>query len=332
MLTIKRTGLALTGLAILSLLTRPAAAPAVVRPALLVLNKTDANLAIVDLKTFAVVAKIPVGAGPHELVTSTDGTLAFSANYGDTAPGQTISVIDLSTQKERKRLDVSPLVRPHGLAFAAGKLYFTSETRRIVARYDPAADKIDWMIGTGQTSTHMVNASADGRTLYTANIGGNSISIIENNAAGTNANVTSIPVGKGPEGFDITPSGKELWAANSQDGTVSIIDLATKKVTGSIDVKTKRSNRLKFTTDGLRALISDLDAGDIVVIDVATKSVTSRIPIGKSPEGILMDPDGTRAFIAVTGDNNIAILDLKTMAITRRLQTGIEPDGMALIK
>lgn len=325
--------LALTALVALSLLPDAAAAPAIVRPALLVLNKTDANLAIVDLKTFAVVAKIPVGAGPHELVTNTEGTLAFAANYGDAAaPGNTISVIDLSTQQETRRLDVSPLQRPHGLAFADGKLFFTSETSRVVGRYNTVSKMIDWVIGTGQTTTHMVHATADGKTLYTANIGGNSISIIERNAAGTTANVTSIPVGKGPEGFDVTPNGKELWAAHSQDGGISIIDLATKKVTATIDVRTKRSNRLTFTTDGARALISDLDAGEIVVIDVATRAVTLRIPVGKSPEGILIDPDGTRAFLAVTGDNHIAILDLKTMKVTRTIQTGTEPDGMALVR
>ena len=52
---------------------------------------------------------------------------------------------------------------------------------------DIAANAIDWIIGTGQTSTHMVYATADGRTLYTANIGGNSSSVIER---------------EGPEGFD----------------------------------------------------------------------------------------------------------------------------------
>ena len=309
------------------------ARPAPVRPALLVLNKTDANLAIVDLTTFAIVAKIPVGAGPHEIVTNTEGTMAFAANYGDAAaPGNTISVIDLSTQQETRRLDVSPLQRPHGLAFADGKLFFTSETSRVVGRYNTVSRMIDWVIGTGQTTTHMVHATADGKTLYTANIAGNSISIIERNAAGTTANVTSIPVGKGPEGFDVTPNGKELWAANSQDGSISIIDIATKKVTATFDAKTRRSNRLKFTIDGTRALVSDLDAGEIVVIDVATRAVTSRIPVGKSPEGILIDPDGTRAFLAVTGDHHIAILDLKTMALTRKIQTGLEPDDMAIVR
>lgn len=315
----------------LSLTILAHAAP--VRPALLVLNKTDNNLAIVDLTTFAITTRIPVGAGPHEIVTSADGRFAFAANYGDAAgAGQTISVIDLTSNTETRRVDVSPLRRPHGLAWADGRLYFTSETSRIVARYDPSANVMDWMFGTGQLQPHMVSTTSDGRTLYTANIAGNSISIIERTANPLSTNITTVPVGRGPEGFDVSPNGKELWAAHSQDGGVSVIDLATKKVSSTFDVKTGRSNRLKFTPDGTRALISDINAGAIVVVDVASHTVTQRIPVGKSAEGILMDPDGTRAFVAVTDDNNIAVLDLKTLTITRRIQTGGGPDGMAIVK
>jgi DNA-binding beta-propeller fold protein YncE len=45
-------------------------------------------------------------------------------------------------------------------------------------------------------------------------------------------------VGKGPEGFDVTPDGREIWAAHSRDGGVSIVDLEQKKVVGTIDLKT----------------------------------------------------------------------------------------------
>jgi YVTN family beta-propeller protein len=144
--------------------------------------------------------------------------------------------------------------------------------------------------------------------------------------------VTTIPVGNGPEGFDVTPDGRELWAAHSRDGAVSIIDLAQKKVTGSIDLQTKRSNRLKFTLDGTLALVSDLDAGEVLVIDVASRKVTKKIPLGRMVEGILMEPGGTRAFVAVNGDNHIAAIDLKTLAVTAKIETGRGPDGMAWVK
>src|SRR5580765_5093559 len=106
---------------------------------LLVLNKEDATLAIVDPASGKILGTVPTGQGPHELVVSTDGKFAFASNYGTgPAPGSTISMIDIAARKEVRRIDVSPLRRPHGLAFANGKLYFTAEASRQIARYDPA--------------------------------------------------------------------------------------------------------------------------------------------------------------------------------------------------
>jgi YVTN family beta-propeller protein len=302
-------------------------------PRLVVLNKEDATLVTVDPSTGKVLGRVPTGEGPHEVIVSADGRTAFVGNYGGAGgPGNTISVIELGAMKELRRFDVSPLRRPHGVYFADGKVYFTAETNRIVARYDPASNQIDWLFGTGQASTHMVWVSPDATRMYTANIGGDSISIIERGATAQAWNQTVIPVGKGPEGFDVSPDGRELWAAHSGDGRVSIINLEQKKVVGTIDLQTKRSNRLKFTPDGRLALVSDLDAGEVLVIDVATRKVTKHITLGKMVEGILLQPDGARAYVAVNGDNYIAVIDLKTLTVTGRLETGKGPDGMAWVK
>src|SRR5436309_15958966 len=121
---------------------------------LLVLNKDDATFAVIDPATGRALGTVPVGQGPHELVASSDGKWAFASNYGTgPAPGHTISMIDIAGMKELRRIDVAPLSRPHGLAFANGKLYFTIEADKKIARYDPAADKIDWQFETGQTGT-----------------------------------------------------------------------------------------------------------------------------------------------------------------------------------
>jgi DNA-binding beta-propeller fold protein YncE len=178
--------------------------------ALLVLNKNDATMVIVDPDTGAVTGTVPVGEAPHELATSDDGRWAFASNYGTgPAPGHTISMIDVAAKKELRRVDVSPLQRPHGLAFAGGKLYFTAEANKKIARYDPAANKIDWTFDTGQDATHMVTIARDLKTMFTANIASDSVSAIESGADGA-WHQTVIRVGKGPEGNDLTPDGKQL--------------------------------------------------------------------------------------------------------------------------
>ncbi len=141
--------------------------------------------------------------------------------------------------------------------------------------------------------------------------------------------LTNIPVGAGDEGFDISPDGKEAWTANSGDGTVSVIDLTAKRVTATLQVDVKSANRLKFTPDGKRVLISLLGGPDLVVIDVAHHKVEKRIPIGHGAAGILVQPDGKRAFVACTPDDYVAIIDLDTLAVAGHIQAGGNPDGLA---
>jgi YVTN family beta-propeller protein len=296
---------------------------------LLVVNK-EGNLAIVDVKTREVLGKVPTGEGPHEVAASTDGKLAFVSNYGSSMPGSSISVIDVEARKE-KRLDLGSLRRPHGLDYAGGKLYFTAESNKLIGRYDPATNQIDWLLGTGQNSTHMVMVTPDLSKMFTANIGSNSISMIEPAGVG-NWNETVIDVGKGPEGFDISPDGKQIWAANSRDGSVSIIDIYTKHVVQTFGVQTKRSNRLKFTPDGRLVLISDLEAGDLLVLDHSTKKELKRLKLGRQPAGILVEPGSARAYVAVTGDNYIGVIDLKSLEMSARIQPGTGPDGMAWVQ
>lgn len=136
-------------------------------------------------------------------------------------------------------------------------------------------------------------------------------------------------VGKGPEAIDISPDEKEVWTAHSRDGGVSIIDIATRKVKQTLDVQTKRSNRLKFTPDGKRVLISDLAGGELVALDAVARKQIKRMPVGRNPEGILIVPDGSRAYVAIAGDNNVAVVDLRTLEVTGRISTGTGPDGMA---
>ena len=297
---------------------------------LVVLNKEDATLMIVDPKSGEVTGKTATGEGPHEVEVSADGRFAFVSNYGSRTPGSSLSVIDLRTAKELHRVDLTPMQRPHGLAMVDGKVWFTAEASKLVGRYDPATNRVDALLGTGQTGTHMMMFSKDGRTMATANIGGDSISVWT--LEGTNWNQTVVPVGKGPEGIDFTPDGLAIWTAHSRDGGVSIIDIATRKVSVSFDAGTKRSNRIKLTEDGKLALISDLSGNELVIVDVASRKVLKRVAIGKSPEGILIEPGGERAYIAVTGQNEIAVFDMKTLAVIRRIQTGKGPDGMAWVR
>ena len=295
---------------------------------LLVLNK-EGSVAIIDPATQKVLGRAPTGDGPHEVVATSDGKLAVASNYGSgQMPGHTLSVIDIASRKEIHRVDISPLSRPHGLFPVDGKVYFTAEGSKAIGRYDPAANRVDWVMGTGQDGTHMVVMSKDHNMIFTSNIGSGTISIFERAGSADDWRQTVVPVGHGAEGFDVSPDGKQLWAANAGDGTVSIVDIAEKKVVQTFPVDAKRSNRLKFTPDGKRALISDLTNGGLIVVDVAARKEVKRLTLGRSIAGILIVPDGSRAYVAATNDNYVAVVDLKNLEVMSRISTGTGPDGM----
>lgn len=291
---------------------------------LLVLNKAANELVFVDPNSNQIAGRVPVGDGPHEIVVSPDGRHAFVSNYGAQTPGQSISMIDIRGMKELRRIDLGPLRRPHGLWFADGRVYFTAEMNRLIGRYDPTSDKVDWLFGTGLTGTHMVSLTRDGR-IITANIGSDSMTVIEKN------NATVIPVGKSPEGNSLTPDQKQLWVANGGSGNISVIDLDSKRVIETIDIQTKRSNRLQFTPDGKLVFVSDLSGDEVVVLNAETHKQVKRLPVGRTPEGILVQPDGSRIYVALAGDNAVAVIDPKTLEVLKRIPTGSGPDGLAWV-
>jgi YVTN family beta-propeller protein len=325
------------------------------KTSLLVLSKHDHTLAIVDAASLRVVARVPVGDDPHEVVASGDGHTAYVSNYGF-GSFHTLAVVDLIAQHEEPLIDLGALRGPHGLAFEQGKVWFTAEAAKAIGSYDPGSQKVNWIMGTGQNRTHMLYVFPDAQKIVTTNVNSATVTVLEHTDGaaggppppppgappagvqggprrmagppGGDWNETVIPVGGGAEGFDVSPDGKQAWVANAWDGTISVIDIALKKVTATVQANARGANRLKFTPDGTRALVS---AGpELVVFDVAMRKEVKRLRIGKGGGGgILVEPDGQRAYVAFAEDGFVAVVDLKTLEIVGKVDAGANPDGLA---
>ncbi len=301
---------------------------------LLVLSKGDLTLSIVDPSTLKVIAHMPSGPDPHEVVASADGKYAYISNYGSGAYN-TIAVVDLVAHKTVGPIDLGALRGPHGLMYVGNKVWFTAEAAKVVGSYDPATQKVDLVLGTGQNRTHMVYVFDDLKRIVTSNVSSATMTIIDKTTSAgrggrgptSDWEETNVAVGRGAEGFDV--KGNELWAANAQDGTISIVDLAAKKVTHTLDADVKGANRLKFTPDGKLVLVSTLGGPDLSIFDAATKKLKKKIPIGHGAAGIEMQPDGARAFVACTPDSYVVTIDLKALDVGVHFDAGKQPDGMA---
>ena len=326
---------------------------------LLALSKRDGTLSVVDPSSLKVLARVPVGKDPHEVVASADGKTAYVSNYGGGAYN-TLSVVDLGKQTALPPVDLGPLRGPHGLAFEAGKTWFTAEAAKAIGSYDPTSGKVDWVLGTGQNRTHMIFVAKDAKWIVTTNVGSGTVTIIEKGVArpegppppmphdptgppnppsgmqggpmgpppGDAWEETVVPVGLGAEGFDVSPDGTEIWVANAQDGTISIVDVASKKV-ATLAASARGANRLKFTPDGKKVLVSSLGDSGLIVLDTRFRQEVKRIRLGRGAAGIVMQPDGTRAYVACSPDNYVAVIDLQSLQVVGRIDVGPEPDGLA---
>jgi YVTN family beta-propeller protein len=332
------------------------------KTALLALSKQDHTLCIIDPADLHVVARIPVGDDPHEVVASADGKTAYVSNYGFGA-FHTLAVIDLVGQTRKPSIDLGVLRGPHGLDFKLGKVWFTAEAAKAIGSYDSAAGKIDWIMGIGQDRTHMIYVFPDGERIVVTNVSSATVTILDKTEGraggpppgmppgmqagpppgaggpppgmppgpmptppGGDWKLTVLPVGGGSEGFDISPDGREAWIANAHDGTVSVIDLAEKKVTATLAANVPGANRLKFTPDGKLALISVGPA--LVVLDAATHKEVKRLANVHAFGGIQMQPDGARAYAACGRDGYVAVIDLKTLEMVGKVDVAA-PDGLA---
>jgi YVTN family beta-propeller protein len=333
--------------------TKPLAAQTPASAVLITLRGPgEHGLQIADPQTMKVVATVPIPGGgeAHEVAVSPDGKLAFvtttnfrmpQAGSPEEVPGRDfISVIDLTTQKELRRVQTGMESWPHGIVYVGGKVYFTAEGYMTVGCYDPATDHIEWMLGTAQNRTHMLVFSKDTKRIFTASTDSNTVTVIGPWEPPANYHkdhygprpiwgATQIPVGRGPEGIAITPDGKEVWVLNRGEGTASIIDTASLKVVQTFDLNTKVPVRLQFTPDGKRVVISDLDSGTVMILDAVARKEIKRIELGSRTHGVLISPDGSHAYVTELTSKRVAVIDLNKLELTGHILTGTEPENMA---
>ena len=134
-----------------------------------VVCKSDFQLALVDPATEKVLVKLPTGRGPHEVAVSPDGRTAYVSNFGrysvyppgDTAhdkAGDTITVVDLVGRKVKTTFDLGTHTGPHGMVVSHdGKfVWVTSETPQSVLELDSGTGKILHVWNTNQVRSHMI--------------------------------------------------------------------------------------------------------------------------------------------------------------------------------
>lgn len=316
---------------------------------LLVANKSDDTVDVVDLASGESRAMLPTGHAPHEIAVSPDGMTAVVSNYGDrTQPGSSLTVVDLDRLAVTRTVDLRSHTRPHGLAWLpSGKLVVTTEGSAHLLVVDPYAGTIEMEIETGQEISHMVAVTPDGRRAFVANIGSGSVTVVDLVAG---EKLADIGTGEGAEGVAITPDGREAWVGNRASDTLAVIDTETLEIVQQVPCP-GFPIRVAITPDGSRALVSAARSGEIVVFDVGARRELVRSKLDLStvptaaerlfgdrfgdspvPVGLVISSDGDSAWVAATQADVVVTVRTEDLAVIDLTRTGQEPDGMALVR
>jgi YVTN family beta-propeller protein len=322
-------------------------APAIHGSTLVVANKTDNTVDLIDLSAGKSVATLPTGYRPHEVAVSPDGTLAVVSNYGDRdQPGSTLTVIDLERVKVVSTVDLGRHSRPHGQAWiSATQLAVTTEGSEHLLVVSPLNGTIDKEIKTGQKVSHMVAVTPDGSRAFVANIGSGTVTAVDLVGG---SKLRDIPTGEGAEGIAVTPDGREVWVTNRAADTLSIIDPQTLEVRARIPCR-GFPIRVAPTPDGTKILVSAAESGEVVVIDAKTRQEIFRRQLDLStaadtstrlfgdrfgdspvPVGLVVAPDGFSAWVAATQADAVVVVATAGLRVQGILKAGKEPDGMAV--
>jgi DNA-binding beta-propeller fold protein YncE len=315
----------------------PAAASAGAQGRLLVAQKGDRSLAIVDPAAGNVIASVAEnGITGHEVAGSPDGRLAFVPIYGNSGVGKpgtdgnNIVVVDVAAQKLVGNIQFDHGVRPHCAVFGPkdGLLYVTTELDRAITIIDPKTLKIVGSIPTGQPESHMLALSHDGLRGYTANVGPGTVSVLDIKARKT---LTTIPVSGNTQRIAISNDDHWVFTADQTAPRMAVIDTATNKVTKWVKIDGLGYGSAA-TKDGRWLLVALPDQNKVDVIDLRTMTLARAVDVGKSPQEVLVGPDGKSAYVSCAGANEVAEVDLATWTVKRMIATGNGTDGLSWAK
>lgn len=295
---------------------------------LVITNKTPATATILDVASGRILATLPTGQGPHEIVLSRDGSTAVVTDYGSGTGGSTLTVIDVPGLRVSRTISLGEYRRPHGLVLLPGDslVAVTSEANRHLLIVRIATGDIVKAIATQQNGSHMVGVTADGTRGWTGNIGSNTVSELDL-TKGTWLRNIDVPAQ--PEAINVTPDGREVWVGSNATGKISVVDAST----GAVSTVAEGFGwpyRVLYSPDNALVLLPDLRNEELRFLERRTRKEIARLALpGKGPQGIIFTPNGKYAFLSFSKTGVVAIIDVAGRRVASELAAGTTPDGVA---
>jgi YVTN family beta-propeller protein len=301
---------------------------------LLVANKGDQTLGIIDPHSHQQIAAVPEGGVTgHEVIASPDGRMAYVPIYGNSGVGKPgtdgtkMAVIDLNSHKLVNTLDFGRGVRPHCPQFGPkdGLLYVTTELDQTISIIDPHTLKIVGTIPTGQPESHMLAISHDGKRGYTANVGPGTVSVLDMQAR---KKLAVIPISKQTQRIAVSSDDKMVFTSDQTKPQLAVIDVATNKVKHWVALPAPGYGTAP-TADGRWLVVAVPSANKVAVVDLKSMEVTHTIDVPSSPQEVLMGPGDQVAYVSCDHSNKVAAISTSDWTVKNFIDTGKGTDGLA---
>lgn len=302
----------------------PAQTPDGLSGTLIVLNKSGHDASFIDLASGEIIATLPTGRGPHELIVTSDGRWAIATDYGG---GNSLTVFDVAELEVERTIDLSDYSRPHGIVFLPGEeqVLVTSEGSGNLVVVDFHTGEIETVISTRPHSSHMVAISEDGRVAYTVNGSSNSVSVVD---MATASLTRDYPVPDRPEAINTNKAGSEIWVGSNDDEVVTVLDAETGRRLAQWD-GFSWPYRVLFTQDERYVVMPDLGNESLRFFDAQNKTELGRMELtGTRPQGVVLHPDDRTLFLSLSGRNQVAVIDIESRENLGYYPTGDSPDGI----
>jgi len=260
---------------------------------LLVANKGDHTLGIIDPDAGRQIAALAEpGITGHEVIASPDGRTAYVPIYGNSGVGK------------------------------------PGTDGQTLAVFDLATQKLTHTIDFGWPARpHCAHFGPENGMLYVSTELNDSITILDPK---TQRLVDSVPTGQTESHmFAITRDGKRAYTANVGPGTVSVIDLETKKVIAVIPIS-KMTQRISLSVDDQYAFTADQTSPRLAVIDTATNKIKTWVDLPGSAYGTAPTLDGRWLVAAMIGPSKVAVIDLKTMKLAHTIDVPKAPQEVLI--
>jgi YVTN family beta-propeller protein len=143
--------------------------------------------------------------------------------------------------------------------------------------------------------------------------------------------LTAMPVHAGHNSqIAVSPDSKTVLTANRDNGTVSVVDVASKKALREIPIG-RQPESVAWMGNGPKAIATTYLDNAVVVFDAETGKTVHRIETAVEPYGVVVDKAGKRAYVTNEYPAHVTVVDLEKNAVERTIPVGPFVRGIALL-